>query len=108
MLRFVARFVGFWLVAAALVAAVVDGAKSIAASSLVMTPLIETWTIVATFFGWEELAEATPPSAPWPLDVFLAWLFAAPTVALLAVIGVSLLLLGARRRRPSLSREFAA
>ena len=42
MLRFLSRFLGFWLVAAALVAGVVDGAKSIAASALVITPLAET------------------------------------------------------------------
>ncbi len=52
--------------------------------------------------------EVAIPTAPWPLDVPLAWLMAAPTAAVLAVLGVAFLVLGARRRRPFLSREFAA
>jgi len=108
MLRFIARFFGFWLVAAALVAAIVDGAKSIAASALVTTPLFETWTTIAALMGAQDAAEATPPNAPWPLDLALAWLLAAPSVVVLAVIGVALLVVGAKRRRPSLGREFAA
>jgi hypothetical protein len=107
MLRFVARFVGFWLVAAAMIAAVVDGAKSIAGSAFVLTPLTETLTALAAI-GAEAPAEFVPPTLPWPGDAALAWLMAAPTVAVLAVPGVLLLLLGARRRRPFLSREFAA
>jgi hypothetical protein len=107
MIRFIARFLGFWIVAAGLVAAVVDGAKSIAASSLVLTPVSETYVTILS------LVEQTPapaeiPTAPWPLDLPLAWLMAAPTAVVLAALGVALLVLGARRRRPFLSREFAA
>jgi hypothetical protein len=107
MLRFLARFLGFWLVAAALVAAVVDGAKSIADSALVLTPLSATWTALAGI-GADAPADPALPALPWPADLALAWLMAAPTVAVLAVPGVALLILGAKRRRPFLSREFAA
>jgi hypothetical protein len=107
MLRFATRFLGFWLVAGALVVAVVDGAKSIAASSLVTTSLGETWATIAAL-GAGESATATPLTAPWPFDMPLQWLLAAPTVAVLAIPGVALLILGAKRRPPSLSREFAA
>ena len=107
MLRFISRFLGFWLVAAALVAAVVDGAKSIAASSLVTTSLGETWAIVAGISGNEPLLSAIA-NLPWLVAAPINWLLAAPTVAVFGIIGVTLLVLGAKRRPPSLSREFAA
>ena len=107
MLRFLSRAVGFWLLAAGLVAAVVDGAKSIGASAFVTTPLAETFAAIATLND----AGAVPPdftAAPWPLNFLLGWLFAAPTVAVLIVPGVLLLAAGAKRRRHNLGREFAA
>ena len=108
MLRFLARFLGFWLVAAALVTAVVDGAKSIAASALVATPVAETWaTIVAMAGSGDAAAPGAPAAAGGPFDVALAWLFAAPTLVVLAVPGVALLIIGAKRRRYSIGREFA-
>lgn len=107
MLRFASRFLGFWLVAAALVAAVVDGAKSIAASRLVTTSVGETWMMIAAF-GAGGPAAAQPLTAPWLLDVPLQWLLAAPTIAIFGLLGVAFLILGAKRRPPSLSREFAA
>ncbi len=112
MLRFASRFLGFWLVAAALVAGVVDGAKSIGASHLVVTSVGEAWTALAAFGGSEHAAAtaeaAAPLTAPWPLDMPLQWLLAAPMVAVLGILGAVLLILGAKRRPPSLSREFAA
>ena len=108
MLRFLARFLGFWLVAAALVTAVVDGAKSIAASALVATPLAESWaTIVAMASSGDAAAPGAAEAASGPLDIALAWLFAAPTLLVLAVPGVALLVIGAKRRRYSIGREFA-
>src|SRR6185295_16341321 len=104
MLRFCSRFLGFWLLAAAVVAIVVDGAKSIAASSLVSTSLGETWTTLATLSGSDPIALV----APGPLNFLLQWLLAAPTVAVLAIPGAAFVILGAKRRPPSLSREFAA
>ncbi len=107
MLRFIARLLGYWLIAAALVAAVVDGAKSIAASALVLTPVNETYTTLAAL-GQPDGTEVAIPTAPWPFDMALTWLMAAPTAAVLAALGVVFLVLGAHRRRPFLSREFAA
>ncbi len=43
MLSFVARFLGLWFWAGAVVAAIYDGTKSLAATHLVTTPLGETW-----------------------------------------------------------------
>ena len=107
MLRFASRFLGFWLVAAALVAAVVDGAKSIAASGFVTTSVGETWAAIAAF-GAAEPTTPAPLSAPGLLDMPLQWLLSAPTVAVLGIVGAVFLILGAKRRPPALSREFAA
>ena len=46
-------------------------------------------------------------SAPGPLDVPLQWILASPAVAVLAAAGAAFMLIGAKRRSPSLSREFA-
>ena len=37
------RFLGFWLLAAAVVVIVIDGTKTIAAQGLVITPFAQTW-----------------------------------------------------------------
>ncbi len=108
MLRFFARSIGFWLVAAALVAAIVDGAKSIGASRLVATPLSETWMTVAGLIGWTSSENGAPLDLIWPFDLLVAWLLAAPAILVFAVPGVVLLIAGAKRRRFSINREFAA
>ncbi len=108
MLRFLARFLGYWLVAAALVAVVVDGAKSIAASAFVTTPLADTWALIEPLVAGGHAAEpAAAAPAPWPLDVAAAWLLAAPTAAVAAALGVLLLRAGRKRRAASFGREFA-
>jgi len=108
MFRFLARFLGIWLIAAALVMAVVDGARSIAASRLVLTPLSETSASLAALGGSDtESVAPLPAPLPWPLDIARVWLVAVPTVLVLAVPGVLLLVAGRKRRRFSLSREYA-
>jgi hypothetical protein len=106
MLRFASRFLGFWLVAAALVAGVVDGAKTIAASSLILTSVAETWGLIQAAAGGPPTME--PIAARWPLDLVLEFLLAAPTVVVLGALGAFFLIIGAKRRPPALSREFAA
>jgi hypothetical protein len=105
-LRFICRFLGVWLLAAALVFAVIDGAKTIAAAELVTTPVMESWAMVAGA-GAEEAGGRQPIAAPWPLDIAAAWLLVAPTSAALLVIAVILLIVGRRRRPQRLTREFA-
>lgn len=105
MLRFISRFLGFWLLAAALVAAVVDGAKSIAASMLVTTPLAETSATLSALLGGSAETDAAW-SAPWPFDVAVAWLMAAPTALVVGAVGVFFLIVGAKRRRKFLGREY--
>ena len=104
MLRFLSRFIGFWLIAAALVAAIVDGAKSIAASAVVLTPLAESLAMIGAFSPADPAASAPP----WPIDLVLASLLNAPTVAVLAAPGLFFLIAGAKRRRAQFGREYAA
>jgi hypothetical protein len=106
MLRFASRFLGFWLVAAALVAGVVDGAKTIAASSLVLTSVADTWGLIQSAAGGPAALE--PIVARWPLNLVIEFLLAAPTAVVLGALGAFFLIVGAKRRPPSLSREFAA
>jgi hypothetical protein len=100
MLRFALRFLGVWLFAAALVMAVVDGAKSIAASAVVTTPVAD---VLAALAARQPAAAAS--ALPWPLDLAVAWFLAAPAAAILAFLGVGLLVVG-RRRRPA-AHQFA-
>jgi hypothetical protein len=106
MLRFLSRFLGFWLIAAALVAAIVDGAKSIAASAVVLTPLAESLAMIGAGGPADAGAASAPP--PWPIDIVLASLLNAPTVAVLAAPGLFFLIAGAKRRRAQFGREYAA
>ena len=108
MLRFLSRFLGYWLLAAALVAAVVDGAKSIAASAMVTTSVAETWaTLQALVASGEAVEAASSSTAPWPLDFIANWLLTAPTAVIAATLGLVLLVLGRKRRAASFGREFA-
>jgi hypothetical protein len=108
MLKFIARFVGFWLIAAALVATVVDGAKSLAAAAVIVTPLGETWATIAALLGGADGAPvAERQAAPWLFELALNGLLSAPTVLVLAGAGIFFLVIGAKRRRPVLGREFA-
>ena len=106
MLRLLSRFLGVWLIAGALVAGVVDGAKSIAGSSLVLTSLRESWAGLAGLLGEPSSGQAA--AAPWPFDALLNWFLAAPTVVVLVLAGALLLAAGRRRRSAYLAHEYAA
>jgi hypothetical protein len=108
MIRGLLRFVGFWLFAAALVAAVLDGVRSIAASGLVFSPVAETWEWVAP----DSLAALRSSIAdglgqPWLWDLVNTWVLGAPTALALGVLGLLLIAAGAKRRRDVFIREFA-
>lgn len=99
MFRLISRFLGFWLFAAALVSLVHDGARSIAASSLVVTSLGELWFSIS------------PPSLnltqavierylhPFLWDPLLVSILQAPAAVVLMAVALLFALIG-RRRRP--------
>jgi MYXO-CTERM domain-containing protein len=100
MLRFFSRFLGVWTVAGALVVAIIDGSRSIAASALTYTRAADTWSLLG---GTRSDGAGTLAA----LEPALAWLMDAPTAAILAVLGFLLLAAGRRRRRGLPGREFA-
>jgi hypothetical protein len=100
MLRFLLRTLGIWLLAGALVAVVMDGARSIAASAPVLTPLAEVWRELAPasldqarFAVEEELA------LPALWDLLAAGPLAAPAWLVLGALGLLFIIVGRRRRR---------
>ena len=100
MLRFFSRFLGVWAVAGALAFAVIDGAKSIAASALTITPAADAWTMLGG-------ARGDGAGWPWPLGQALDLLLAAPVAAILAALGFVLLAAGRKRRRAFPGGEYA-
>lgn len=111
MLHVFSRLLGYWLTALALVAVVVDGAKSIAASSLATTSLGDAWRAVGPGADPSAIQAAAPASAGWiaaGLDQVVPWLLTTPVAAAAGLLGILFLAAGRKRRRYSLSREFAA
>ncbi|MCB1472723.1 MAG: hypothetical protein H6878_04870 [Rhodobiaceae bacterium] len=99
MFRLLARFLGFWLFAAALVALVHDGARSIAASSLVVTSLGELWFSISapSLNLTQAVIERYLHSVLW--DPVMVSILQAPAAVVLMVIALFFALMG-RRRRP--------
>ena len=114
MLRVASRFLGIWFLAAALAVAVIDGAKSLAASEVVVTDLGGAIRMVDQAL-WkpgspEQAAQPVPDNASGgdgalgPAEIALR----APAAPLLALGGVLFLIFGRRQRRHALGREHLA
>ena len=102
MIALLFRVTGLLLLVGAVAAAVVDGAKSIAASELILTPLSETWLILdqpsfAAFQGFVRTS-LEPMLGPWIWDPALSWVLAQPSWAVLAIVAALLVLLGSRQK----------
>ena len=100
MLRFFSRFLGIWAVAGALVFAVIDGAKSIAASALILTPVADAWTLLGG-------ARGDGATWPWPFGQAVEFVLAAPVAAVLAALGFLLLAAGRKRYHRFPGGEYA-
>ncbi|QTL04625.1 hypothetical protein J5J86_04630 [Aquabacter sp. L1I39] len=98
MIRFLLRFIGFWLLAGGVVALVVDGTRSIAASQMQFMSALSAWSAVSPSTLEKAKASIEGLSAA-------AWADAAapvldlPLFALLCVVGFLLMALGRKRRR---------
>ena len=100
MIRFLVRFAGFLLIAAAFVAVVIDGIRSIAAGRLVLMPLGQAgYSLFPKTFPLIEpgVVRHVHP-ALW--DPLLLNLFTLPTWLVTGVLGLLLLWLG-RRPQPA-------
>jgi len=102
MIGFLSRFVGLWLVAGALVALVIDATKSIAGSTLTLTPLGAAWANIsmASLMSVQEFVQRTIEvyTGRWLWDPVIQWILLLPTWAVLGALGFLLTWLGRRRR----------
>lgn len=99
MIRFLFRFIGLILLAAAFILVIYDGTKSIAANRLYITSLRDLWETInpASLAGLRPLIEPYAGGLLW--DPAAVAVLAAPSWSLLAGFGVLFMLLG-RRKKP--------
>jgi len=102
MIRFLSRFVGLWMIAGALVALVVDGAKTIAASALTFTSLAQSWQYIAPqdYAAFETFMQKTavPHAGTWLWDPVTLAILGAPGWLILGLVGGFLAYVGRKRR----------
>lgn len=104
MLRLIFRFIALMLLAAAFAALVIDGAKSLSDSTLVLTPLGKTlFALFPTRFPLLQPAIERHVS-PFLWDPVVVSILLAPTWAVAGLIGALLMRL-TRRRRPPIGVE---
>ncbi len=104
-MRLVLRIAGTWLIGLALVLLVIDGTKSLGASTIVYTSLADLWTqlhppsleMVEGFFDSRMFADL--------LDAALKAVLSYPAFAVFGVPGIVLALAGRRPRRERFLRQ---
>jgi hypothetical protein len=99
MTRFLLRLIGFLTLAAAFIALVLDGTKSIAGNRIVFTPLGQTWTDIHSTSLQLLQAGVTRHVSEWLWDPVLLNILTSPTWLVVGVFGAVLLLLGRKRKR---------
>lgn len=99
MIRFLFRFLGLILLAAAFILVIYDGTKSIAGNSLTVTTVRALWEL----FNAGSLAKLRPLIEPYAggllWDPVTLSLLAAPAWSLFGFFGILLLLVG-RKKKP--------
>ena len=99
MIRFLFRFLGLILLAAAFILVIYDGTKSIAGNSLTLTTVQALWELINP----ASLAKLKPLIVPYAhgllWDPVAVAILAAPAWSLLGAVGILLLFFG-RKRKP--------
>ena len=100
MIRFIFRLLSLLLLAVAVIAAVVDTSRSLAASKLTLTSLGKGWTDLApASLNWLlTFVQARLPAIFY--DPAFLFLLAMPAAAVLAILAAVLYAIGAKRERP--------
>ena len=102
MISFLSRFTGLWLTAGALVALVIDATKTIAASTLTVTPLGSAWATInrPSLMATQEFVQRKIETyiGHWLWDPVIQGILILPTWAVLGALGFLLTYLGSRRR----------
>jgi hypothetical protein len=103
MLAFFSTLLGFALIAAGLVAAVVDGTRSIAAAQLTVSPLGQTWFSLhrGSLTGFQAMVRQSiePTVGTWVWDPVIQSVLSMPTWLVLAALGAIFVWLAQPRRR---------
>ena len=99
MIRFLFRFVGFWILAAGFLLFVYDGTRSIAGSAFLITKTGDLWSNIHQ----NSLLLLQPAIerhvAIWLWDPVMLTILTAPAWLVLGVIGILLIVLG-RKKKP--------
>ncbi len=98
MIRFLLRFLGLLCLAAAFILVIYDGTKSIAGNALYITSVRGLWQTINAA-SLQNLQSLIVSKASFLWDPLMVALLAAPSWALLGLIGVVLITLG-RRKKP--------
>lgn len=99
MIRFIFRFFGFWFLAAALVAVVIDGSNSIADSEL-LTTSVASYIVKYSPTTLQKLEFGVQNNLGSPLlwDTVFVTVLSWPAFVFLGAIGLLLMLIGRRRK----------
>jgi len=98
MIRFIFRFAGLWILAAAFVWLVIDGTKSIAGNAIVVTKLANTWYEISPgSLLWVQPTIQRHASDLW--NPVAQTILEQPTWLVLGVVGSILILVG-RKKKP--------
>jgi hypothetical protein len=102
MIAFLSRFVGLWLIAGALVALVIDATRTIASSSLTMTPLGLAWANLSqsSLMSAQEFVQQRVEAyiGHWLWDPVIQSILLLPSWVVLGAAGFLLTWLGRPRR----------
>ncbi len=98
MIRFLFRIIGFWLFAAAFVALVIDGARSVTSGALIITSMGEAW--FNTHSESLNIAQAAIQRnvLPYLWDPIIVWILQGPSWVVVGVIALIFLTIGKKRR----------
>jgi hypothetical protein len=104
MIRFLFRFLGLICLAAAFILVIYDGMKSIAGNHLYLTSVRALWELLNA----ASLAKLQPLMTPYAGGVLwdpgMVSILAAPSWALIGVLGILFMLLG-RKKKPLIGYE---
>ena len=98
MIRFLFRFIGLCVLAAAFILFVYDGTKSIANQHVVYAKLVEVWAMVDQS-SLNQAQAWLKQKAAWAWDPYMLAVFDLPAWGVLAIIAMILIVLG-RKKKP--------
>jgi hypothetical protein len=99
MIRFLFRFLGLWILAAAFLFLVIDGTRSIAGNAVLVTKLGQTWTDIHTDSLQLLQARIERHAAPWLWQLVMQPILEQPTWLVLGILGALLIIIG-RKKKP--------